>query len=156
MAPELRHLPYQRSRFRTRLPLGRLYTRAHQWLEDDGEGGWRVGYTKFALRMLGDPVEFDFEVDVGAEVDEGQAVGWLEGFKAVTDVFTPLSGRFGGPNPQLAQEIELLSSSPYERGWLFRVSGPANEACVDAEGYAAFLDTTIDRMTGDEPGGAGS
>ena len=101
-ATESRHLAYRRSHFRTRLPLGRLYTAAHQWVADEGDGTWRVGYTKFALRMLGDPVEFDFEVAPGQKVERGQAIGWLEGFKAVTDVFTPLSGTFAGANPELA------------------------------------------------------
>jgi len=147
-ATESRHLAYRRSHFRTRLPLGRLYTAAHQWLADEGGGTWRVGYTKFALRMLGDPVEFDFEVVPGQVVERGQAIGWLEGFKAVTDVFTPLGGTFAGANPELASTIELLRSSPYERGWLFRVRGTPGVDCVEVDGYAEHLDATIDRMRG--------
>ena len=145
---EVQHLAYQRSRFRTRLPLGRYYTVAHQWLMDERDGHWRVGYTKFALRMLGDPVEVDFEVKVGEAITEGQAIGWLEGFKAVTDVYTPMAGTFAGPNPDMAREIDLLRTSPYGRGWLFRVRGSPAPGCVDAQGYAEHLDATIDRMQG--------
>ena len=139
---------YKRSKFSTRLPLERRYTAAHLWLWGQGDDLWRIGFTKFALRMLGDPVEFEFEVEEGTPVKKGQVVGWVEGFKAVTDVYCPIDGVFAGTNPSLDDEITLMHSSPYERGWLFQVRGALDEDCVDAEGYAEHLDLTIDRMTG--------
>ena len=137
---------YRRARFSTRLPAGRLYTPSHQWLEADGEGGWRVGYTKFATRMLGDLVEFGFNVAPGERVEVGQTIGWVEGFKAVTDLFCVLSGEFAGANPELEGDVTLIDSDPYGRGWLYRVRGEPEAGSVDVRGYVELLDLTIDRM----------
>ena len=139
------HLRYKRSKFSTRLPLGRRYTAGHLWLWSCEDDLWRIGFTKFALRMLGDPVEFEFEVEAGAEVDKGQVVGWVEGFKAVTDVFCPIQGVFAGANPDLAGDVTMMQS---DDGWLFQVRGRPDESCVDAQGYADHLDATIDKMLG--------
>jgi glycine cleavage system H protein len=98
--------------------------------------------------MLGDPVEFELEVAPGAAVETGQVIGWIEGFKAVTDVFCPMDGRFAGANPALDGDITLLQSAPFERGWLFAVHGSPAADVLDAQGYAQHLDATIDRMLG--------
>jgi len=147
-------LSYERSRFSTRLPLGRLYTGGHLWLlpeegpAEPGPGLWRIGFTKFALRMLGDPVEFDFEVAEGAAVATGDTLGWVEGFKAVSDVFAPMDGTFAGTNPELEDDIDLLTRAS-DRAWLYRLRGTPAAESLDAEGYAGLLDATIDRMLGE-------
>lgn len=141
-------IPYNRSRFSTRLIEDRLYTAGHSWLErEDGEV-WRVGFTKFAVRMLGEIVELGFETEPGATVETGQVIGWLEGFKAVTDMYSPLAGRFEGFNPAVDAEAALLSRDPYRKGWLFRVRGQPGGDCLDVHAYVALLDTTIDKMLG--------
>jgi glycine cleavage system H protein len=104
--------------------------------------------TKFAIRMLGEPVEFDFEVATGAAIEIGDIVGWIEGFKAVTDLYCPMAGQFVGFNAALGEEIGLVHSDPYDRGWLYRMEGTPGKDCVDAAGYAAMLDGTIDKMMG--------
>ena len=53
-------------------PAGDLYTPAHYWLFEEGPGIWRVGFTKFATRMLGDIVEYDFGVTQGDQITLGQ------------------------------------------------------------------------------------
>ena len=141
-------IPYNRSRFSTRLPEHRLYTAGHSWLEREDEEVWRVGFTKFAVRMLGEIVELGFEAEPGAAVETGEVVGWLEGFKAVTDMYSPLAGRFEGFNPAVDEEAALLSRDPYRRGWLFSVRGQPGDDCLDVKGYVALLDTTIDKMLG--------
>ena len=141
-------IPYNRSRFSTRLLEDRLYTAGHSWLEREDEEVWRVGFTKFAVRMLGEIVELGFETEPGATVETGQVIGWLEGFKAVTDMYSPLAGRFEGFNPAVDEQAALLSNDPYRRGWLFRVRGQPGDDCLDVHGYIALLDTTIDKMLG--------
>ncbi len=141
-------ISYNRSRFSTRLLENRLYTAGHSWLEREDEEVWRVGFTKFAVRMLGEIVELGFETEPGATVETGQVIGWLEGFKAVTDMYSPLAGRFEGFNPAVDEEAALLSNDPYRRGWLFRVRGQPGDDCLDVHGYIALLDTTIDKMLG--------
>lgn len=143
-------LSFQRAKFKTRLPRARLYTPGHMWLREVQGEGWQIGLTRFAQRMLGEPVEIDFELAAESPVDVGQPVGWLEGFKAVTDLYSPLEGRFLGGNPALDTELGSVRSSSYDRGWLFAVDGEPGPDCVDAEGYASFLEVTIDKMLGDE------
>ncbi len=142
------NLHYKRSRFSTRLPTNRRYTAGHFWLEEHEPNLWRIGFTKFATRFLGEPVEFDFEVQASDALTTGQVIGWVEGFKAVTDLFCPMDGRFDGPNPTLATDIGLIGSDPYGKGWLYRVHGTPGGDCVDTDGYVSILDATIDRMTG--------
>ena len=88
---------YRRSRFTTHLPIDRRYSPAHYWLLEESAGVWRVGFTKFATRMLGDIVEFEFSATPGAEIAVGDEIGSIEGLKAVTSVFSaghrPLSRR---------------------------------------------------------------
>lgn len=143
------HLQYKRSRFSTRLPSDRLYSPSHAWLREESPGLWRIGFTKFATRVLGEPVELDFEVEPEAPVRTGDTVGWVEGFKAVTDLFCPLPGHFAGPNPGLDDDIAKLQSDPYGRGWLYAVQGTPPDDCVDVQGYANVLDAAIDKMIGE-------
>ena len=142
------YVSYKRAKFSTRLPADRLYTAGHYWLVRHTPSVWRIGMTKFALRFLGELVECDFEVPTDAQVEVGQVIGWLEGFKAVTDLYCPIAGRFAGPNSQLETTISLVQSETYDRGWLYSVEGQPPEDCIDAEEYVAVLDRTIDQMTG--------
>jgi len=139
-------IPYRRSRFSTRLPVDRRYTAAHYWLREDAPGVWQVGFTKFATRMLGDLVEFEFFVQPGDTVAVGQDVGSVEGFKAVTTIFSVADGEFLGGSDALQADITAAETDPYGRGWLYRVRGRPDPASVDVHGYIALLDTTIDRM----------
>jgi glycine cleavage system H protein len=137
---------YRRSRFTTHLPRDRRYSPAHYWLLEETEGVWRIGFTKFATRMLGDIVEFDFSVESGANVEVGDDIGSIEGLKAVTSVFSCGSGRFLGEGSALRQDVTLADSDPYGHGWLYRLQGSPAADSVDVQGYVAVLDTTIERM----------
>jgi len=137
---------YKRSRFSTRLPEGRLYTASHYWLLGEPDGVWRVGFTKFAARMLGDLVEYEFTPAQGMRIEVGQKIGWVEGFKAVSDLYCVAEGEFLGPNPELASDITLADHDPYHRGWLYRIRGTPDPKASDVQGYIAVLDATIDKM----------
>ena len=139
---------YKRSRFSTRLLENRLYTAGHSWLEREERDLWRIGFTKFAVRMLGEIVELGGETEPGATVETGQIVGWVEGFKAVTDIFSPMSGRFEGFNPTVEKNITLVTRDPYVKGWLFKIHGQPDSGCLDVHGYVSLLDTTIEKMLG--------
>jgi glycine cleavage system H protein len=147
MADQPKTLFYKRVQFVTHLPMGYLYSQSHAWVarEDDGEH-WRVGLTKFATRMLGEMVDHGFEVRPGEAVEPGQIVGWVEGFKAISDVYCIARGKFAGSNPALTEKVTLISKDPYGAGWLYRVKGQADSACFDVHGYRAVLDSAIDRI----------
>lgn len=142
------YLAYKRSQFSTRLPTDRYYTKAHVWVADQGDGTARIGFTRFATRMLGEVVEFEFETSLGTNIEEGQCIGWIEGFKAVSDLYAPVTGRFAGPNPDLEGSIGDIHHFPYDRGWLYRIEGDVPDDCMNPDEYARFLDGTIDRMMG--------
>src|SRR5437763_7545931 len=65
-------LHYKRSRFVTHLPVDYLYSPSHCWIARQEDDLWRVGFTKFAVRMLGDMVDHGFEIEPGALVQPGQ------------------------------------------------------------------------------------
>ncbi len=144
---------YQRSRFSTRLPQGRLYTPSHCWLWQAVAGEpelWRVGFTRFATRMLGELVEHEFEVKPGDALKVGQIIGWVEGFKAVSDLYSVAVGQFVRGNPELAGNLELLTSDTYDAGWLYEFRGTPDPQAMDVKGYSAILDLTIDKVQGQE------
>jgi glycine cleavage system H protein len=137
---------FKRSRFSSRLPVDRLYTPSHFWVAEVEPGVWRVGFTQFATRMLGDLVEHGFSVKAGEAVTVGQTIGWVEGFKALTDVYCVVDGEFAGGNPALEQDVTLTDSDPYGQGWLYTARGRPDANSVDVHGYTQLLDLTIDKM----------
>ena len=140
------NLPYKRARFSSRLPGDRLYTASHCWLSPGEAGHWRVGFTKFATRMLGELVEHEFEVGQGDTIALGQVIGWVEGFKAVADLFCVGAGSFLSGNEELAANPDLIRRDPYGRGWLYAFDGEPDANAVDVDGYADILDLAIDRI----------
>jgi glycine cleavage system H protein len=145
---------YKRSRFSTRLPSDFLYSPAHTWVarEEAGEATWRVGLTKFATRMLGEMVDHGWEVEAEAAVAPGQIIGWVEGFKAMSDVYCVLEGSFLGGNPILGEDINRIGRDPYGEGWLYRAMGRPDDNMMEVSAYVALLDQTIDRILAQEHG----
>jgi glycine cleavage system H protein len=137
---------YKRSTFVTHLPQEALYSPSHYWLVAEGGGVWRVGFTKFATRMLGELVDHQFEKQAGAALQSGEIVGSVEGFKAISDLYSPLQGTFLEGNPLLSRDPELIGRDPYGEGWLFRARGEPDSRCGDVAVYRLLLDATIDRM----------
>jgi glycine cleavage system H protein len=64
-----------------------------------------------------------FDAQAGSKVDLGQSIGWIEGFKAVSDIFCVVDGQFVRSNPDLGQNPELLDKECYARVWLYEVKG---------------------------------
>lgn len=139
-------LAYKRSRFSTQLPVDYLYSPTHYWMGRQADGTWRVGMTRFATRMLGEMVDHGFEIKPGSAVAVGEIIGWVEGFKAISDVFCVAEGKFLGGNPALAEKVGLLGRDGYALGWLYAVTGEPDARCVDVQAYREILDRTIDKI----------
>jgi|SRR5436190_261833 len=139
-------LHYKRSHFVTQLPVDYLYSPSHAWLAPWPNQRWRVGLTKFATRMLGEMVDHGFEIEPGAPVQCGQIIGWVEGFKAISDLYCVAEGRFDSSNPLLQETIGVITKQPYTAGWLYEVSGQPDPRCLDVNRYRDLLDRTIDRI----------
>ena len=153
---------FRHAHFTARLPVDYRYTPSHFWLlpaPQPGEGSvvrppasagtdclWRVGFTKFATRMLGELVEMVLDVEPGAAISPGSRLGTVEGFKAVSDLFSVIEGSFVDRNPLLTSEACLTHSDPYERGWLYEAEGVPEPGHLDVHGYISHLQATIDRL----------
>lgn len=139
-------LYYRRLLFRTRLLGDRQYTPSHFWVQQQADSSWRVGLTKFASRMLGDVVDIGFDRQPGDRIALGQEIGWFEGFKARSDLYSVIDGALAATNPLLVDRIAVVDDDRYRRGWLYEAQGEPDPNTMDMHAYAALLDETIDRM----------
>lgn len=124
-------------------PEDRKYSREHEWalVEDASAGTVVVGITHYAQDQLGDVVYVELP-EVGASLGHMAKMGEIESVKAVSDLFSPVSGEVTEINGRLAQEPELVNTDPFGDGWMMRVrmSDPAElEALLDAGDYTEYL-----------------
>ncbi len=152
-APAAREwIKFRHARFAARFPADFSYSPSHYWMMEVPEepGLWRVGFTKFATRMLGELVDFTFNAPLGGAVQPGEMIGWVEGFKAASDVFCVMSGEFAGSNPALQADACIVRSDPYLEGWLYSVRGEPEPGYLTAQGYLDLLNATITKMAEQE------
>ena len=83
-------------------PSDRRYTKDHEWIVVTGNLG-RVGITDYAQKQLGDVVFVELP-DVGRAVSQGEAAGTIESVKAVSELYSPASGKVVAVNPELGVE----------------------------------------------------
>ena len=124
------------------IPTELKYASSHEWLRSEGNGVYTVGITEHAQDLLGDMVFVELP-EVGDSVTQGDDCAVAESVKAASDIYAPLSGEIVEVNDALADSPELVNSSPYEDGWMFKikVSDEAElSALLDAEGYKNSID----------------
>jgi len=95
------------------------YTKEHEWVRLDGDVA-TVGVTPYAAEQLGDVVFVELPA-VGRVVEQAAPVGVIESVKAVSDLFSPLSGEVIETNDRLAGTPELVNSDPLGEGWMVRL-----------------------------------
>ncbi|WP_297081598.1 glycine cleavage system protein GcvH [uncultured Demequina sp.] len=114
------------------------YSKEHEWVAGELTSGSvvTVGITAHASEALGDVV-FAEPPAVGATVTAGDVCGELESTKAVSELFSPVTGTIVEVNEALENEPESINAEPYGSGWIFKVelSGAA-EGLLDAAAYA--------------------
>ena len=101
------------------------YTKEHEWVSVDGDIG-TIGITDHAQSELGDIVYVDLP-KVGTTAEQGKAIGSVESVKAVSDVYSPVSGEVVEVNGLLSEKPESLNKDPHGGAWLVKVrlSSPA-------------------------------
>jgi glycine cleavage system H protein len=117
------------------------YTESHEWVRLEGDVA-TIGISWFAQDSMGDVVHVE-PVEVGAEVDKGTPVCEIESVKAVSDVYSPVTGDVVAVNDGLDDAPEALNDDPYGAGWLFKVQvSDASEvdAMLDASAYQAHCE----------------
>ncbi len=117
------------------------YTREHEWARRKGKNVV-VGITDFAQDQLGDVVYVELP-DVGDPVKKGESFGVVESTKAVSELFSPVSGKVVEVNDPLSDAPETINEDPYEEGWMIVIE-PADakdlDALMDAKAYRTFVE----------------
>ncbi len=121
---------------------GLLYTKEHEWVKIVNDRAV-IGITDYAAQLLHEVVYVTLSA-VDTEVKQMQSLGSVESVKAVSDIFSPLSGTIAKANGNLAVHPELVNSSPYEKGWLVEIKLKNLDAerknLLDAKTYAKFIE----------------
>jgi glycine cleavage system H protein len=121
-------------------PAGLRYTKEHEWIRVEGQQAY-VGITDYAQEELGDVVYVELPESEGV-VRYMEPFGVVESVKAVSDLFSPVSGTVKQVNEELFNRPELVNSDPYGQGWmlLVEISDPAQlDTLMTAEQYEAYL-----------------
>jgi len=121
-------------------PEDRRYTASHEWVRIDGETGM-VGITDHAQKELGEIVYLELP-EVGHVFNAEEEFGTVESVKAVSELFTPVSGEVVEVNKAAVAEPGIVNDDPYGDGWLIKVKLSTDEEAgklMTAERYAEYL-----------------
>ena len=118
------------------IPEALRYAKTHEWLKEE-DGLFTVGLTDFAQHALGDIVFVNLPQE-GDPVTAGEAFGDVESVKAVSDVFSPVTGVVKAVNETLLDDPAQVNSDPYG-AWLIQVEEVSDtDELLDAAGYEAL------------------
>jgi glycine cleavage system H protein len=121
-------------------PTDRRYAKEHEWVRVEDDLG-TVGITDYAQDQLGDLVYLDLP-SPGTQVKQLDKLGEIESVKAVSDLYSPVSGEVTEVNQEVVDRPELVNQSPYEEGWLvrLRLADPAEvDKLLSAEQYDELI-----------------
>jgi len=122
------------------VPDGLRYTKEHEWARAEN-GSVRLGITDYAQHELGDIVFVDLN-PVHSKVKKGDSIGTVESVKAVSEVYSPVTGTITEANAELEASPELVNQDCYGRGWMVVIA--ASEAgelgsLMDTEAYRDYI-----------------
>ncbi len=127
------------------IPDDLLYTREHEWAREDVQSV-RVGITDYAAKTLNDVV-YVTSPKVNDKLAQFKTMGTVESIKAVSELYSPLSGTVSRVNTELDSHPELVNKSPYGEGWLVEVKAAdfasERKKLLDARAYAAHLESLL-------------
>ena len=117
-----------------------MYTKSHEWIKMQEDGTALVGLSDYAQDALGDLVFVNLP-EAGDEVSAGEPFADVESVKAVSDVYSPLTGVVDAINDNLLDTPEAINEAPYD-AWFIKVRDITDkEELMDAGAYEAFLKT---------------
>ena len=111
------------------VPQNLKYHKEHDWVRLDSDDLAVVGITEFAADSLGDIVFVDLP-EPGTVLTQYEKLGEIESVKAVSDLYSPISGRVVESNQEATDNPEIVNDSPYGSGWLVKVA-PSDPAELD-------------------------
>lgn len=113
------------------------YTHQHEWLRVEGATAV-VGVTEYAVEALGDVVFVELP-EVGTALTAGETCGEIESTKSVSDLFAPTDGEVVEVNADVVGDPSLVSSNPFGRGWLLKISITGTPDLLDAAAYQHLI-----------------
>jgi len=120
-------------------PANLKYTKDHEWIDLAGDRG-RVGITDYAQQQLGDVVYVELP-EIGAKLKQGQSFGTIESVKAVSELYSPVTGEVVEVNAALKDKPEAVNKDPHG-SWMIVVrlanAGESSDL-LDAAQYAALV-----------------
>jgi len=117
------------------------YTKDHEWVKIEGDEA-AIGITDFAQSQLGDVVFVELP-DIGEELKSHQTLGVVESVKAVSDIYSPISGEVSEVNEGLNDNPEILNQDPHTKGWIIKlkVKDPSElDKLMSASEYEKYLE----------------
>ena len=120
------------------IPTNLLYTDQHEWIKLDGDTGV-VGITDFAQDALGDITYVEVPT-AGDKVAKGDEVGSVESSKAASSIYSPADGTIAEVNEALEDQPELVNDSPYDEGWMYKITIAAPDSLSGLMEAAAYED----------------
>jgi glycine cleavage system H protein len=121
-------------------PENLLFARTHEWVAWDQQDGHRVatvGISAFAVQQLTDLVYIELP-KVGRQVKAGESFGEIESVKAVSDLYSPVTGQVVAVNSELAEHLEWFGSEPYGRGWIAKIQTESDAESGELMNYATY------------------
>ena len=118
-----------------------LYSKEHEWVLQLDGNRVRIGISDFAQKQLGDIVFFETP-EVDTEVTANDSMGTIESVKAVSELYSPVSGTVVTVKEELADAPETINEHPFEAGWLVEVemSNPEElDALLNEDVYQAYI-----------------
>jgi glycine cleavage system H protein len=115
------------------------FTKDHEWVDVSGDRG-KVGITDYAQQQLGDVVYVELP-EVGAKLKQGQSFGTIESVKAVSELYSPVSGEVVDVNSSLKEKPESVNSNPHA-SWMIaiKLTNPGEVgSLLDASQYAELV-----------------
>jgi len=122
-------------------PDDRKYSKEHEWVKMEDATQALAGITVYAQDQLGDIVYVDLP-KTGATIRFTEKMGEVESVKAVSDLFSPITGEVTEVNERLLDHPELVNEDPLGEGWMMRVTvsdAAELDQLMSAEEYEAFL-----------------
>lgn len=132
-------LVFMMGKFTALIPVNRRYAKNHMWALPT-EGGWRFGFSAYAVRLLQDVYFLDWNLDPGSQLRERQEIGSIESSKAESSLYAPMPGRLIGWNEAVIKDPSLINVDKYERGWLLEIAGEGADLLSPAE-YLVHLES---------------
>ncbi|HZH59194.1 MAG TPA: glycine cleavage system protein GcvH [Metabacillus sp.] len=117
------------------------FSQEHEWVLKIGENQVRVGISDYAQKQLGDIVFIEYP-EVDTQVRANETMGTIESVKAVSELYSPVSGKVISVNTELEDTPEMINENPYKLGWLVDVelsNIDELESLMNEEEYLAFI-----------------